>query len=125
TCGAGVCDIASCAAGYGDCDEDPANGCETPLDSLTDCGACGTSCDLDHATASCATGTCAISACSLGRGDCDGDPDTGCETPLVTLSDCGACGTPCSFANGTASCASGSCELLACDAGYADCDGNP
>ncbi len=36
-------DAAVCAAGFGDCDSNPAD-CETPLDTDTDCGACGRSC---------------------------------------------------------------------------------
>ncbi len=31
----------ACAAGFGDCDGDLRDGCETPLDTLTDCRACG------------------------------------------------------------------------------------
>ena len=38
-CEAGSCAVASCSAGYADCDSDYENGCETVLRSLTDCGA--------------------------------------------------------------------------------------
>jgi hypothetical protein len=30
-----------CAGGYGDCNHDPSDGCETPLNTLTNCGSCG------------------------------------------------------------------------------------
>ena len=53
---------------------------------------------------------------------CDGIPETGCETNLRTTSNCGACGVPCSFANATATCATGVCTFGNCFPGYSDCD---
>jgi alpha-tubulin suppressor-like RCC1 family protein len=47
-----------CPAGFGDCDGNPANGCETPLDTLQDCGGCGVACGGPCSSATCATGTC-------------------------------------------------------------------
>jgi alpha-tubulin suppressor-like RCC1 family protein len=47
---------AACAAGTGDCDGDPTNGCEAPLDaSSKHCGACGVTCAAGEA---CAAGAC-------------------------------------------------------------------
>jgi len=44
TCTAGRCGIA-CDPGFGDCDGDPSNGCETNLQrSSANCGACGHAC---------------------------------------------------------------------------------
>jgi hypothetical protein len=44
-CRAGACVPMACADGFGDCDGDPANGCETSVWSNQDhCGACGRSC---------------------------------------------------------------------------------
>src|SRR5690606_20887047 len=100
-----------------------ANGCETRLDTLTDCGACGMPCSLPNATATCAGGTCAIAACQPGWGNCDGDDANGCETRLDTLTDCGACGMMCTRDNAEASCATGTCQIAACAPGYANCDG--
>jgi len=37
--------VGQCDLGWGDCDNDAANGCETPLDSGAACGVCGTVCD--------------------------------------------------------------------------------
>lgn len=56
--------------------------------------------------------------CAEGRGDCDDEPDNGCETDLSKPENCGACG---------AFCANGKCESFtcACDPGRADCDGDP
>ncbi len=50
----------------------------------------------------------------------------GCEVNLTSaVANCGACGTACSFANAAATCANGACVRGACNAGFADCDGNP
>ncbi len=80
-CAGGACAIASCNAGYGDCDGSPADGCEAPLNvaqstspdyygggsnadlkagylrvsAITNCGGCGVSCDDG---ASCTTDLC-------------------------------------------------------------------
>ncbi|MBK6534095.1 MAG: hypothetical protein IPF99_32365 [Deltaproteobacteria bacterium] len=46
-CTAGACAVASCAAGFGDCDGNAANGCETDTrTSAIHCGACGTTCAM-------------------------------------------------------------------------------
>ena len=46
-CTASECAI-TCDPGYGDCDGEPFNGCETRLDSLVHCGECGKGCSLDR-----------------------------------------------------------------------------
>ena len=48
--------IAQCDAGRGDCDQDPRNGCETALTTLSNCGACGVPCQGLSMT--CSTGVC-------------------------------------------------------------------
>jgi hypothetical protein len=122
-CVAGTCQI-TCAAGFGNCDGDAANGCETDLSATpAHCGSCGQACDSGNGTASCTTGTCGI-ACNAGFADCDGDPANGCEVTLATdASHCGACGTVCSANNGAPTCSNGLC-VTACDAGFANCDGS-
>lgn len=122
TCATRMCAIESCNMGFGDCDMDPTTGCETPLTTLVDCGVCGTACALAGGTETCATGTCAIDTCDVGVGDCDMDPTTGCERPLTTLTDCGACGTACAPPNATGSCGTGTCAVATCDTGFGDCD---
>lgn len=124
-CVAGACEIGACDAGLGDCNTDPADGCETTLDTLTDCGTCGMACALPNATPTCAGGTCDVDTCDAGFDDCDGDPTNGCETPLNTLTDCGSCGTACALPNATETCDTGTCEVLACSAGRGNCDGDP
>jgi RHS repeat-associated protein len=123
-CVGGAC-APSCAAGYGDCDGDPTNGCESNLTSLLNCGACGQACAPAHANATCATGTCSFLSCGAGWGNCDNDLANGCETPLDTLTDCGACGHACAVANAAPTCAAGACQIAACNPGWTDCNNNP
>jgi hypothetical protein len=113
----------TCEIGWGDCDGNPNNGCETQLNSLTNCGKCNTACTLGHASASCASGSCKIVSCAANFGDCDSEIPTpnGCETPLTTLTNCGACRKPCDIVNGAEDCSTGSCQLASCNTGFADC----
>jgi len=122
TCAAGDCGFA-CDSRQGDCDGDADNGCETPLDTLTDCGSCGTACSRSNASETCSTGSCRIASCSSGYANCDGADTNGCETRLTSLSNCGACGRTCSLANATETCSTGSCRISSCNAGFADCNG--
>ena len=127
SCSAGACTIASCEPGFGDCNDDASDGCEVDVrSSPAHCGGCGNACALEHATASCTDGACAIESCDAGFDDCDGDPSNGCETPLDTLTDCGACGVSCSVTGGTASCESGTCAIGVCeDPSTGDCNRDP
>jgi hypothetical protein len=64
-----------------------------PLDTTTNCGACGASCDTTHSSgASCTAGGCQYASCSTGYSDCDKTaPDTnGCECATP-----GCCNTQC------------------------------
>ncbi|MFW5740348.1 MAG: hypothetical protein ACOC1F_08275, partial [Myxococcota bacterium] len=119
-CDAGQCAIVDCETGYADCDGDMSNGCES-LTTLENCGACGQPCTTPHATPACNAGVCEIVACEQDHDDCDGDVATGCETLLTTLTDCGSCGQVCDFANANETCATGTCEMTSCEAGYVDC----
>ncbi len=122
TCGLGTCRIDECDDGWGDCDDDDANGCETTLTTLDDCGVCGEVCDLDHASASCGDGTCTIVECDDLWGDCDGLDFNGCERSLATTSDCGDCDRGCDLAHAGETCAEGTCVLVECDDLWASCD---
>lgn len=121
SCVSGECQPV-CASGFGDCDGDAINGCETNLATHPNhCGACGRACDPSFQV--CVAGECQVSTCPQGTGDCDANAND-CETDLTSsLSDCGFCGNACTVANGTPSCTSSSCEIASCDAGFADCDG--
>lgn len=119
-CNSGKCVVDQCGTGYGDCDADGTT-CETRTNSLVDCGGCGVACrDLAHAIASCETGSCGVSQCEGGYGDCDKDPANGCERALDTLQHCGGCDVPCNKAG----CGGGACTAANCSAtpGSADCD---
>ncbi|MEI9938803.1 MAG: hypothetical protein WDO69_16410 [Pseudomonadota bacterium] len=123
-CNTGICTL-SCAAGSGNCDGNPSNGCEANLRTDTDhCGDCATGCSLPNATASCAGGACRVESCVAPFDDCNGNPMDGCETNTKTdVDNCGACAAaPCPTLNGTAYCADSKCGIT-CAENFADCDG--
>lgn len=122
TCTSSQCGFA-CLASYEDCDGAIGNGCEVNLATdPNNCGACDSACGTANGAPSCSNSTCYIT-CNSGWSDCDGTNSNGCEVNVNTsLSNCGGCGVQCGAAHGTASCAAGSCQI-ACNAGYADCDG--
>ena len=116
----------SCNPDEYDCDRDASDGCESDLRTTADCGGCGLSCAAEpNATATCETGVCARKACKEGFFDCDGEPDNGCESKHRELDNCGACHMPCALPNASASCATGTCEVAACDDGWLDVNGEP
>jgi hypothetical protein len=125
-CLEGTCRPA-CAMGFGNCDANADNGCETDIRrSATHCGACGRACpiamDVANAMPGCVDGACSI-VCNAGFGNCDGNVTNGCETNLQSsTTHCGACGMACQGANATGACMAGRC-VLTCSAGFADCDG--
>ncbi len=125
TCTGGTCRIGLCQPGFGNCDGTDSNGCEASLDQLDHCGSCPNTCMRANATPTCAGGTCAISACGAGFGNCDMTDGNGCETTLDTVMHCGTCGTVCSYAHATPICAlPAGCSMGRCDANFADCDSN-
>jgi hypothetical protein len=108
-CTGGVCGTSSCAAGSGDCDGNPGNGCETNLNTSTgNCRFCGNACTNAHGSTSCSAGVC-TPACGGGFGDCDGNPTNGCETATSTITNCGSCGLVCTSDAGTPVCNGGTC----------------
>lgn len=120
----GRCEFVRCTETAGDCDDETANGCETPLDGINDCGACGRTCEaLPRAAPGCSGGQCGVGECLGPYGDCDKESVNGCEEPLASNAHCGACATPCAPAAGEGSCESGQCAIVGCDGGQYDCDG--
>ncbi len=126
-CSAGSCAIASCNAGFGNCDNQTANGCETNLNSsVGNCGSCGNACSFANAGASCSNGSCAMGSCNGGFGNCDNQPANGCETNLnSSVGNCGGCGNACNLPNASASCTNGSCGVASCNLPFSNCDGQP
>ncbi len=123
-CAAASCALVGCDAGFGDCDGNEANGCETSTtDSTQHCGACGAGCLLDNAAATCFAGECAVVVCDLGFEDCNGLAGDGCEVNLlVDAEHCGTCEIECTYAHATATCNQGTCAMGACDPGFANCN---
>jgi hypothetical protein len=77
---------------------------------LNNCGRCGGICGTPpHATATCASGSCAIASCSAGFSDCDGQFADGCEVPVAA--GCGTCASPCSSSD--RSCNGNTCVVCA------------
>jgi hypothetical protein len=125
SCSTGACGIASCNAGFDDCNKIVGDGCERSLHTLTDCGACGVACALPSATPSCSTGACKVSSCNTGTGNCNGIDSDGCEIDTTSnIAHCGACFAPCSFPNATPSCSGSTCSMASCNAAFANCNGS-
>src|SRR5262249_28526621 len=104
------------------CSPSVADGCETQLGTMTNCGACGDTCSAPNTTATCDQstnpGTCSYS-CVAGFANCNGTMSDGCEIDTQTdNNNCGSCGHVCP--PGT-TCQQGSC-IGFCPAGPAgDC----
>jgi hypothetical protein len=126
TCDAGRCGI-RCEPGFGDCDGDPATGCEVDLrTTAAHCGRCRAACPSGtNGIAACSAGRCEL-RCAEGYGDCNDTPEDGCEIDLLaSTANCGRCGLAClAGSNSTALCNRGTCALR-CRPGYGDCDGAP
>jgi hypothetical protein len=131
-CAAGACTLAACNSGFGNCDGNNANGCETSTStSVTNCGVCGNSCQFANAAASCVAGRCTRGTCATGFANCDGVDSNGCEVNTVAgdVNNCGACNNRCPTPpiGSIAVCANSVCTTssVSCSAGTADCDGAP
>lgn len=97
-CVTGACDFI-CLSGWADCDGMAANGCETDLNTATNCGSCGRPCGTGQ---TCSGGYC---ACPVGQALCGGR----CVNPVTDMMNCGACGRVCTTNQG---CCSGVCTDL-------------
>lgn len=99
SCIASTC-VLECERGWGDCNRDPADGCEVDVNTaMMHCGACDAFCPAAgtfHARDSVCTGGRCILSCDPDWGDCDGDRATGCETHVsIDRNHCGTCGNVC------------------------------
>ncbi len=111
TCGSGSCNLV-CDEGYADCDGNIENGCETSLNDINSCGACGNKCDTTYTvSAACVAGKCELK-CFENLDTCGG---TKC-VPLFDDENCGTCGNKC---DEKSSCDGKVCLQDKCDAdGY-------
>ena len=94
-CLRGMCHVVRCQEGFGDCDGDGSNGCETSLRTVTDCGACQSECSRPHAVGACPLGDCEMDTCDPGWSNCNEDVEDGCEVELNANPNCGSCGRTC------------------------------
>ncbi len=96
-CTGGVCMIASCNPGFGDCNNNPADGCETSLaNDPNNCGGCGVVCATGQM---CTSGSC-VSSCPPGQTLCGGvccPEGATCTNGMCPLppSECLSCFCPC------------------------------
>lgn len=127
----GQCDIQSCLQGFDDCDSDPSDGCEVnTANDPRNCGSCGNDCAAAGSATNwaCNQGKCQVSNCPPGKGDCNGTASDGCEADLASdAKNCSFCGNDCgaTVQHATPSCSSSACGYSKCNAGWADCDGDP
>jgi hypothetical protein len=121
-CVPGCSNTQACPTGQTCC----AGACVDPQGNTAHCGGCGMTCAVANAAPACANGTCAVGMCTGAFADCNATPGDGCEIDTRTaLAHCGACGSACATrANAQATCEGGACRYV-CDAGFADCDGDP
>ena len=119
SCASGTCKVGSCDSGYGNCDGNHGNGCETNINSSTShCGGCNKKCNLSHTYGhSCSNGSCKVGSCDSGYGNCDGNHGNGCETNKNSSTNhCGGCNKKCNLPYvDLHKCSSGSCEAVTCD----------
>jgi hypothetical protein len=96
-CASGGCRLTDCNPGFGNCDGDPTNGCETSTASSgLNCGTCGHACSLANAAPSCGGGQCNTAQCLPGFKDCNGQVADGCERSTTDDPlNCGGCGNAC------------------------------
>jgi hypothetical protein len=103
-CDASACSY-TCVDGYDSCDADPANGCETPLGTVTDCGVCGHACAGSNAGELCIDVAGNIQCGCEQDGDCTGDRMC-CGGTCVphAESHCADCDSACSILMGGLAC---------------------
>lgn len=88
TCMAGTCGI-GCNAGFGNCDGNAANGCETNLRTASShCGRCGNACPAGQR---CYMGIYCETDCPMGQTLCTG----ACTDTATDRNNCGGCGVRC------------------------------
>src|SRR4029078_6677758 len=104
TCVGGKC-ASVCLTGWGDCDGDPMNGCETRLGSPAHCGNCATACAPGQV---CTPNGCAA-ACPPPLTNCGGS----CADLASSVHHCGVCDYDCTIASMHADplCSSRGCQV--------------
>jgi hypothetical protein len=122
-CGVACAPGQSCVSGTCECPSgqrlcgNGAGACTATLTDPANCGTCGNVCPAGDV---CSNGACAVS-CQAGLTKCGG----ACVNLADDPGNCGACGATCNLAHATAACAASTCQVIACNAGYGNCDGAP
>ena len=128
-CVQSTCDQPKCVGGFGNCDGDMFNGCETDLVDDANCGACGNACP---ANTKCVLDDSFRPFCACPGEQtfcpdfCFGDDCVGkCFDLTAHPYNCGGCGIECNTPPyGDPICNYGTCSYV-CKGGRADCNGNP
>jgi hypothetical protein len=151
-CLAGRCVLAACNSGFFDMNNDLKDGCEYPCDpdvagvelcdrqdndcdgridegfrlmtDLHNCGACGVTCQGEHAVPVCIDGSCELQECEEGWLDCSVEV-AGCETERFSLDHCLSCGHACAFTAAEALCDEEGCRMGDCHPGFYDINADP
>jgi len=133
-CVGGGCTVGTCDPHWANCNGNVSDGCETPINTVTNCGGCGIVCSTLNGTPACVasgnTFVCAIGSCNAGYASCPGN-GTNCATNVGgDTNNCGTCGNVCeTTCGGTAdhvagaSCTNGTCGGLVCVAPWVNFDG--
>jgi hypothetical protein len=150
-CVGGECEIDGCEPGFLECNNQFNDGCEAPRTSPRTCLSCNNACAYNNGVPGCNEQGCFLDSCTPGFVNANTNPADGCElrcTPSNngveicdytdndcdgmaddgfdlqnSLSHCGECNRSCTVAFGTPVCTGGACQILRCDNGRADCDG--
>ncbi|WP_146647060.1 hypothetical protein [Labilithrix luteola] len=131
-CASSQCGKVKCKAGFGNCDGDIENGCETSTIADDNCGACGNKCGAGQKCAVDAVSNKLACLCEEGltfcqTGEVNGIPKGSCVDVRSDQYNCGACGVDCGSFIGdgysTSICDYGRC-LFRCTNGAADCNGS-
>lgn len=107
TCPADCGACAGCPMGFADCNHNSADGCETNLNTVDNCGGCGIKCQQVGGTNACVlvgVNYVCKPTCDATHADCNMMPNDGCEVDLSGPGNCGACGHACMNPNGTTAC---------------------
>lgn len=100
------------------------NGVDDDCDGQVDEVDARSRCVLPGGNSVCAEGACLIASCHADRVDCNNMIEDGCEASLDSLDHCGLCNRRCQLPNASARCTAGECKILACEAGFGNCDGD-
>ncbi|MFO0595081.1 MAG: MopE-related protein [Myxococcaceae bacterium] len=108
-------------------DNDCDNRVDEDFDLTSDpdhCGSCTTVCTAPFAITGCGSSMCRINSCVQGHANCNGQYADGCEVSTDSdLQNCGGCAQPCNPPNATPRCTTGTCGIVTCNSGYANCNG--